>query len=341
MFTKSPIKSIKPLGIKQVCDITVENDHSYVANGFINHNSSREPNLQNIPRDTTSSDIKKMFIPRKGYLILQLDYSQAELRVLASLAKEETMLKWFRDGRDIHLATACKKKDWDYDEMLVYLNDENHPRHKEVKMERKKAKTTNFGIAYEQGGKALSEKMTEQGVPTTKEQAEQILVDWFRDFPKVKKYIDRQHKFVKKNAFVRSVWGRKRRLPNVDSSNYGKQLDALRQSTNAPIQGAASDFALFSSVLIREEKLKGNLPEDMPQLFTVHDSLGFEVRPKDIHKVVPILHTICLNPDTMKWFGFELEGVKMEADFEVGVNWGTLRKYNKDTDYTKLLNDTI
>lgn len=297
--------------------------------------SSRNPNLQNIPRDTTSSDIKKMFIAPQGRLLLQLDYSQAELRIMAFLANEETMMHWFSIGRDIHLATACKKYKVEYDDINNILKDEDHPEYTTWKIRRKQAKTTNFGIAYEQGARKLAEKLTEQGVPTTTEEAEIILQEWFTDFPKVKKFIENQHKFVKKNGYVYSLFGRKRRLPDVWDTNKWKKLESFRQSVNSPIQGSASDFALFSSVLIREAKMDGILPDSLVQIGTVHDSLLFEVDPKDIHNIIPVLGDICRNPETRKWFNFEVKGVRMEVDFEIGKNWGELRKYNKQEDYTK------
>ena len=119
--------------------------------------SSNDPNFQNLPRVTTNEDIKRMMIPGEGKIFIMLDYSQAELRVLAHLAKEETMLMWFRTGRDIHLATACKKYKTDYEETLVIYKDEQHPEYKTWKKRRKQAKTINFGIAYEQTAMKLSE----------------------------------------------------------------------------------------------------------------------------------------------------------------------------------------
>lgn len=306
--------------------------------------SSKDPNLQNIPRDTTSSDIKKMFIAPKGKLILQLDYSQAELRVMAYLAGEETMMHWFNIGHDIHLATACKKYNMvsEYDRIAAILEkeDKNDPEYTLWKVRRKQAKTTNFGIAYEQGPKKLAEKLTEQGVPTTPEEAKQILDDWFADFPKIKKFIERQHKKVQRDGYVANLFGRKRRLAaQLSSGNRGKEMEALRQSVNSPIQGSASDFALFSSVLIRDAKLKGELPMSLEQFGTVHDSIMFYVYPEDIHKVVPVLLKICANPETKKWFNFEVKGVEMKADCEVGCPWSDLHKYNPNEDYTKYLQE--
>tara|TARA_R110002020_G_scaffold131482_1_gene293946 strand:+ start:7879 stop:10083 length:2205 start_codon:yes stop_codon:yes gene_type:complete len=301
--------------------------------------SSREPNLQNIPRDTTSSEIKTMFIPPKGSLMMQLDYSQAELRVLAAQAKETAMLDAFNANKDIHTATACKKYNADYDEVDKILNDNKHPEFKTWKVRRKQAKTINFGIVYGQGPTLLATSLSEpeEGIIVTKEEAQKFLDDFAYDFPKIAKHIKKQHKLVHRDAFVRNIFGRKRRLPNIDSNKYMEVAEAERQSVNAPIQGAASDFTLFSSVLIRNAKINGDLPKSLTQVATVHDSLIFYIKPKDLHKVIPKLYKICRNPQTMRWFGFQITSVEMKVDFEVGENWGALKDYDSDRDYTELL----
>lgn len=290
--------------------------------------SSRNPNLQNIPRDTTAADIKPMFIPPKGYLLLQLDYSQAELRVLAAAAGETEMIRWFKIGRDIHLASACKAQGWDYDERIAILDDEDHPLFKETKIARKRAKTINFGIVYGQGAKKLAVTLE-----CSESEAEKFLKDFDRNFPQIAKYIKKQHKLVKRQAFVRNVFGRKRRLPKIDSPEWFEKAEAQRQSVNAPIQGAASDYTLFSSIIIYEQILKGLIPGSIKQVYTVHDSLGYIIKPRDIHKTVPLLEAICRNPETKEWFGFQIDDVVMQVDFEIGKDWGHLRKYSKDINY--------
>lgn len=320
--------------------------------------SSRNPNLQNIPRDTTASDIKKMFIPPPGYVLLQLDYSQAELRVMAAQANETEMLRWFKEGRDIHLAVACDKNGWDYDwaNEILQKEDKNDPNFTLVKTQRKYAKTINFGIIYGQTARKLSE-----GMGTTLHEAELYLKQYAERFPNIWKHIKKQHKFVEKNGYVYNVFGRKRRLPNIYSNDWGKKAEAQRQSVNAPIQGAASDYTLFSSILIWEKTLyrkgikfegltpdskvayindKDIIPIDLPQAYTIHDSLGFFVRPELIHNIVPKLEAICRNPETKEWFNFQIDSVEMKVDFEVSEkSWADLGTYNPKTDYVKVLND--
>jgi DNA polymerase I-like protein with 3'-5' exonuclease and polymerase domains len=297
--------------------------------------SSREPNLQNIPRDTTSSDIKRMFIPPPGYLLLEVDYSQAELRVVAEIAKEETLIDIFQRDYNVHVATACKANGVldRYDEIRKILKDPNHKDWLFWEKQKKRAKLINFGILYGQTEKKLSIELE-----CSEEEAKQFIDDWYKMFPKVARWIKKQHKFVKEHGYVQSIWGRKRRLPDIYSDQFGKFLKAQRDAVNAPIQGAASDYTLFSSVIIREEKRKLTLPYDMPQLYTVHDSLGYAIRPELIHSIVPKIIEICNNPQTKKWFGFEMKKVRMKVSPEIGVNWGALQDYNPNEDYTKLIN---
>lgn len=300
--------------------------------------SSRNPNLQQIPRITTNPYIKPLFLPSPGKVILHVDYSQAELRVLAALARETEMLKWFKEGRDIHLASACKKYKEDYDIIVKIYKDESHPEYIEWSIRRKQAKTINFGIVYGQGAKHLSESLSTPENPVSQEQAQRFLDEFFRDFPRIRRYIKKQHKLAKENGYVSSPFGRKRRLPEIYSINWAKKAEAQRQSVNAVIQGCASDYTLFSSILIWEAIKKGDLPSSIKQLATVHDSIIYEIEPKDLDKAIPIMTEIFENPETKQWFNFELKGIKMSVDFEVGSNWGSLKTYKPGEDYTSLIN---
>lgn len=340
MFKETSIVSVEYVGKKAVFDITVANDHSYVANGIVHHNSSREPNLQNIPRGTTSKDIKRMFIPPKGYVFLELDYSQAELRVVAEISGDKAMIKIFRDGYNIHLATGLKMNGLltpeTYAEASKARKDPNHPDAIKWTKIHKQGKVTNFSILYGQ-----SDAQTAEALGCTKEEAGQFKRDWFAAYPGVTKWIKKQKAFAEKNGYVYSLWGRKRRLPDAmrgkERGARGFYEKALRDAINAPIQGASNDFTLFSSILIREQIILGKLPWTLHQCYTVHDSLGFWIQPKDIHEIAPKLVSICRNPETKIWFGFESKKVEMKVSCEIGITWGDLVEYNPSTDYQQLL----
>lgn len=301
--------------------------------------SSREPNGQNIPKTMVNPDVKLQFITPPNKLFLTYDYSQAELRILAHLAKEDTMLEWFRTGKDIHLASACKKYHEDYDKIIKIYEDEQHPEHKLWKKRRKQAKTINFGIVYEQSAPKLAESLSTPEEVVSVEEGQEFLDDYFCTFPKIKKFMEKQHKFMEKNGYCVSLFGRRRRCPQVYSEKYGEYLEALRQSTNMPCQSAASDMALFASVIVYEKVKKGELPP-MDEVDTVHDSVYQFIEPKYLTPdTIYGIWDICRNPSTKKYFGFSIDDVDMSMDFTVGRNMAEELPYIPGYDYSKLLRE--
>lgn len=311
-----------------------ERDHihtSFLIHGTVTGRlSSRNPNLQNIPRATTSAFIKKQFVPPPGFLLLEVDYSQAELRVVAEIAKEKSMIDAFKRGWSIHVFSGAKMAGWDYEDMYKATKDESHPRHEEAVKQKKKGKVINFSILYEQG-----DPMTAEALGVTVADAKRFKEEWFSLFPGVRKWRKQQHKMAKERGYVVNLFGRKRRLMNASSSNPGLQAEALRQSVNAPIQGCSSDFTQFSSVLIREMRLAGELPSYFKQIYTVHDSLGFPVKGEDVHWILDKIMPVCANPQTQKWFGFKMKHVEMKVSAEVGPTWGEYHDYDQNEDYSK------
>lgn len=203
--------------------------------------SSRNPNGQNIPKVMVNPDIKKQFIPPPGKLFLTYDYSQAELRILAHLANEETMLEWFRTGKDIHLASACKKYHEDYDKIIKIYEDEQHELYPLWKKRRKQAKTINFGIVYEQSAHKLAESLSTPEEKVEDSEGQQFLDEYFTTFPKIKKFMDKQHKFMEKHGYCVSLFGRRRRCPKVYSDNFSEYLEALRQCVDEETEALTTD----------------------------------------------------------------------------------------------------
>ena len=203
--------------------------------------SSRNPNGQNIPKVMVNPDIKKQFIPPSGKLFLTYDYSQAELRILAHLANEETMLEWFRTGKDIHLASACKKYHEDYDKIIKIYEDEQHELYPLWKKRRKQAKTINFGIVYEQSSHKLAESLSTPEEKVEDSEGQQFLDEYFTTFPKIKKFMDKQHKFMEKHGYCVSLFGRRRRCPKVYSDNFSEYLEALRQCVDEETEALTTD----------------------------------------------------------------------------------------------------
>lgn len=340
MFTKSKIKSVRPAGRELVCDITVEKNHSYVANGFINHNSSSDPNLQNIPRDNTSSLIKTMFVPPPKHLIMEFDYGQAELRVVAELSKDKAMIEIFQKGYNVHVATAAKINGMfhKYDEIKAILKDPKHPKNLFWEKQKKRGKVLNFSILYLQ-----SDEMTAAQMGEPLEAAIEFKKEWFNQFPSIKKWMNKQVDVVEEYGYVENLFGRRRRLPDIYSDVKGFRNKAIRDSINAPIQGCSSDFTQLSTIIIRRDLMTGKVTlSDDPyynrQFATVHDSIDFFVMPHHIHGSAPKISKICSDPETLKYFNFEMQHVKMKVTPEIGKTWGSLEEYDPKIDYTTWIN---
>jgi DNA polymerase-1 len=296
----------------------------------------RKPNMQNIPRMLTCPDVKPMFVAPRGKLQLEVDYSQAELRVVAEMANDAVMIDMFKRGYSIHVATAAAANGQfeNYDKIRKIIKDESHPENEFWERQKKKAKTINFGILYGQGDDKLAE-----GMGTPVKEAAEFRQAWIKTYPDIAWWINNQKVIARKNGFVMTLFGRKRRLPDIWSENRFKRAEAERQSVNAPIQSAASDFTQLSSIVIRDKRLRGELPRDLIQKYTVHDSLGYHLSPEDISWVKPKIVEICSNPDTEKYFGFKMKHVNMKVEAEVGKNWGAIAEHDDNFDYSTLLED--
>lgn len=230
------------LGLRELVQSDNRVHPTFLIHGTISGRlSSRNPNGQNIPKVMVNPDIKRQFITPPGKLFLTYDYSQAELRILAHLAKEDTMLEWFRTGKDIHLASACKKYHEDYDKILPIYEDEQHELYPLWKKRRKQAKTINFGIVYEQSAKKLAESLSTPDEKVSEEEGQVFLDEYFKTFPKIKRFMDRQHKFMEKHGYCESLFGRRRRCPKVYSDNYSEYLEALRQCVDEETEALTTD----------------------------------------------------------------------------------------------------
>lgn len=214
--------------------------------------SSAEPNAQQIPKTSVDPNIKKQLVAPKGTLYIASDFSQAELRIMAHLSGDETYLNAFNSGQDPHLAIAATKYHVSYDEALKIYEDENHPDHKIWKVRRKQAKQIAFGLIYGIGAKLLAVKLSDpkSGIIVTPEEAQKEMDIFFGQHPKLKTFLKKQEKFLRKNGYLVSLFGRKRRLPQIYSSDKGEEAYALRLALNFPCQSAASDMCLLEYINI-------------------------------------------------------------------------------------------
>jgi DNA polymerase-1 len=256
--------------------------------------SSNNPNLQNIPiRTEKGRQIRKAFVPRNDeFLFMSADYSQIELRIAASFAKDQTMIDAFRNKRDIHTTTAAKVFKVDIDKVTPDM--------------RRKAKEVNFGILYGSTAFGLSQNL---GISRT--EAAEIIQSYFTEFAAIKRYMDDSINMAREKEYVETILGRKRYLRDINSRNVTTRGFAERNAINAPIQGSAADIIKIAMVnihrWINKEKLKSKMT------MQVHDELCF-----DVHKdEVEIVKT---NIISLMKYAVHLE-VPMEVEVGVGLNW--------------------
>lgn len=301
-FMYEQITNIEKVGKREVYDMEVENLHEFNPNGIRVHN--------------------------------------CELRLMAHLSKCKGLLEAFAKGWDPHLSVACKKYGVDYDDIYPIYKDEQHPEYTTWKIRRKQAKHIVFGCIYHIGAAKLAEELSDPktGLVVTPKESQGFLDDFFKDFPEVKKFMDNQMRYIHKHGYIKTLFGRKRRCPEIFGDNQMQIVAAENAAINTPSQSAASDMALFTSILIDELIQKGEFP-DLQEVGTVHDSIYFDTLPQDINpKTVYQLWDMARNPSTKEWFGFQIDDIDMSMDFEVGRSQGEELPFAVGYDYNRLLN---
>ncbi|WMJ71996.1 DNA polymerase I [Cytophagaceae bacterium ABcell3] len=256
--------------------------------------SSTNPNLQNIPiRTDRGREIRKAFVPRNDdFLILAADYSQIELRIMASFSKEANMVEAFRQGRDIHTTTASKVYKVSQEEVTSEM--------------RRKAKMVNFGIIYGISPFGLSQRLN---IP--RKEAADIIDAYFTEFPAIKSYMDEVVNFAREHQYVETILGRRRYLRDINSRNMTMRGYAERNAINAPIQGSAADMIKVAMVNIHEWLKKEKLQSKM--VMQVHDELVFDVYKDEVDYVKQKVEYFMQNAISME--------VPLEVGMGVGDNW--------------------
>ena len=255
--------------------------------------SSSDPNLQNIPvRDDDGKEIRRCFIPEPGCLFFSADYSQIELRIMAHLSEDPNMTEAFREGNDIHAATAAKK--WHED--ISQVTD----------AQRKKAKTANFGIIYGITTFGLAQRMNIEN-----KEAKIIIEDYFHTFPGIKAYMEKSKEIVRKKGYAETLFHRRRYLPDINSHNGTVRGFAERNAINAPIQGSEADIIKVAMVRIFKRFKAEDIKSKM--IIQVHDELNFSVYPEEKEKVEQIVVEEMQN-------AYQLN-VPLVADAGWGNNW--------------------
>jgi len=250
--------------------------------------SSNNPNLQNIPvKDARGREIRKAFVPEKGHIFLSADYSQIELRLMAHLSKDKSMIADFLSGNDIHAATAAKIFGVDISEVTREM--------------RSKAKTANFGIIYGISSFGLSERLT-----IGRKEAKDLIDGYFNSYPGVKVYMDESIRKAREVGYVTTMFGRKRYLRDIHSRNQVVRGNAERNAINAPIQGSAADIIKIAMIRIYERMKKEKYLSKM--ILQVHDELIFEVLTPEFEKLKDMVL-------------FEMSNA-VKLDIPLKVDWG-------------------
>jgi len=277
--------------------------------------SMSNPNLQQIPKNLKADprepfvdgnwpSIKKMFAAIPGYAIVQFDYSQAELRVLAALTRDPVLMKAYQDGEDIHRRAAAEAFNVAIEDVTDY--------------QRNVAKTINFGLVYGQGPRKLAKT-----IGCSVEEAKEFIRIYFKRFKRVKIWINNTKKLVREQGYIDTPYGRRRRLASVFSPEEDIVAKAERQGVNSPIQATASDWTLQSIASIRAWLIKNKMQSKI--ILTVHDSIILLVKMEEMEAVCDAVKRIMENPPHDGW----LDGVPVVADCSIGKNWGQLKDVKK------------
>lgn len=255
--------------------------------------SSTEPNLQNIPvRMELGREIRKVFVPKDGYVFLDADYSQIELRVLAHMSGDENLISAYREAQDIHQLTASQVFHVPFDEVTPLM--------------RRNAKAVNFGIVYGISSFGLS-----QDLSITRKEAAEYIEKYFETYPKIKEFLDSLVKDAKQKGYAETMFGRRRPVPELKSSNFVQRSFGERVAMNSPIQGTAADI-----IKIAMNRVNRRLAEELPDaklVLQVHDELLIEVKEEDAAAAGDILTSEMKNAAKLK--------VELEVDMHQGSSW--------------------
>ena len=256
--------------------------------------SSNNPNLQNIPiRTERGRQVRKAFVPRnEDYILLAADYSQIELRIIAALSQETTMIEAFKNGEDIHASTASKVFNIPLDEV--------------TREQRSNAKTVNFGIIYGVSAFGLSNQ-----TDLSRGEAKDLIDTYYKTYPKLRNYISEQVDFAREHGYVQTVLGRRRYLKDINGSNAIVRGAAERNAVNAPIQGSAADIIKIAMINIHRKLEEGNFKTKM--LLQVHDELVFDVYKPELEELKTMIKTEMESAYTLS--------VPLDVEIGVGDNW--------------------
>ncbi len=255
--------------------------------------SSTEPNLQNIPiKLELGRQLRRVFVPKEGYVFVDGDYSQIELRVLAHMSGDETLINAFKEGQDIHRLTASQVFNVPFEEVTP--------------LQRSNAKAVNFGIVYGIGAFSLS-----QDIGVSRKEAERYIEGYFEKYPKVKEFMDNAVETAHKRGYASTIFNRIRYIPEISSSNYVQRSFGERVAMNMPVQGSAADIIKIAMVKVHQRLKAENLKSKL--ILQVHDELLIETEKRELETVKKILTEEMENAVSLS--------VPLETDVHIGDTW--------------------
>ena len=255
--------------------------------------SSTEPNLQNIPiRMEQGREIRKAFIPKDGCIFVDADYSQIELRILASLSGDENLIQAYKEAKDIHRITASQVFHTPFNEV--------------TDLQRRNAKAVNFGIVYGISSFGLS-----QGLSISRKEAETYIASYFETYPGVKKFLDNTVADAKKNGYMTTYFGRRRPIPELSSGNFMQRSFGERVAMNSPIQGTAADIMKIAMIRVHDTLCASHMRSRI--VLQIHDELLIETYPEEKEQVKTILADAMTHAADLS--------VPLEIDIQEGPNW--------------------
>ncbi len=270
---------------------------------------SKDPNLQNIPiRTKEGRAVRQAFVADEGFRLVSIDYSQIELRIAAMLSGDEKLIDIFREGQDVHNAVAAQVFKVDQGEVTAEM--------------RRRAKVINFGILYGMGVNALRANL---GEGTSREEAQEFLNAYFNTFTRLAEYLEETRAYAREHGYTKTMFGRRRYFPGIQSSAPFIRASAERMAINAPIQGTEGDILRVAMIEIDRWITDGH-ENDARMLLQVHDELVFEIKEDKLNEVVPALRRMM----TAVFGDRDTKGVPVVVEAKAGYNWSDMKPLNED-----------
>lgn len=322
------IVSIEFMGYEETYDLSVEEDHSFLANGLVVHNTSaKDPAVQTIPKHTPwAKKLRRGYISPPGFVMVNWDYAQGELKIAACIADEPTMIQAYMDGLDLHMITGGRINGYDVEDMLGMMEEAKTDKATEklFKSIRQGGKAGNFGLLYGMGANGFREyARTTYGVTLTSEEAENARDSFFELYTKLPDWHTTSKTIAARDGQIASPLGRVRHLPLINSPDREMKAKAERQAINGQVQSTLSDLTQFSMALFAQ---KYGTPDGCRFFMMCHDALTAYVREDELDYWIPTVARLMSTLPLEETFGWKHQ-LQFTVDCEVGPNFAELKSH--------------